>query len=106
MRTLKEILHTSDGIGDKPMAVTDDSEIEMLVELIQGDWTIEGLGTMAEGDMQTVHGTVLLGLMKRYEIMKKALQSIVDDNEFCKASFRAYGDRGREYAKTALEALD
>lgn len=32
MRTIKEILHTADGIGDKPMQVVDNSQVENLIE--------------------------------------------------------------------------
>jgi len=32
MKTIKEILHTADGIGDKPMQVIDESQVENLVE--------------------------------------------------------------------------
>jgi len=109
MATMKEILHTADGIGDTPMEVHEQcahAEVVELLELVQQDWTFHDLDEYDHEYIQTVHGSIVLGLMKRCETMTKALQAIVDDNEFCKASFRSYGDRGREYAKTAKQALD
>ena len=32
MRTMKEILHTADGIGEKPMQVIDESQVANLVD--------------------------------------------------------------------------
>jgi len=102
---MRALLH----IHDQPMDMPEQcahSEVVELLELVQQDWTFQGLDQYSHENIQTVHGSIVLGLMNRCENMRKALQSIVDDNEFCKASFRSYGDRGREYAKTARQSLE
>jgi|GEM_PF-3069915 len=44
--TMKEILHTADGIGDKPMEMHEQcahAEVVELLELVQQEWTFHDL---------------------------------------------------------------
>lgn len=83
MKTMKEILHTADGIGDKPMAVADElyqgDEVHELLDLIQDDWSIHDLDQYEAEHMQSTLGSVLCGLMKRYQVMMEAREQLCNN---------------------------
>lgn len=50
-------------------------EVHELLDLIQNDWAIHDLDRYDEEAMQSTFGTVLCGLMKRYEAILAALEA-------------------------------
>jgi len=78
--TIKEILHTADGIGDKPMQMDTDAEyhgdeIHELLDLVQADGSIHDLDQYEEDAMHSVLGSVLCGVLKRLEALEQQASS-------------------------------
>jgi len=80
MKTMKEILHTADGITKQPMLDTDleyrGDEVHELLDLVQADGQIHDLDKYEPEHMQSTLGATLCWVMKRLQEAERELLAV------------------------------